>query len=374
MKTLCIIAIGTLLAVSVPLDSYSQGWKDKIGLGNKKRVKGTDLSVEETMDLLGGFKEDDGILSDFHQAHLGQIVFTTEKKDPKDITDADVKTNFSINDPIYFTFYMPKSFRNQLLYPLDAEGVSKKYEYDYSFKKFYAGEGSSSSGGNNKGIPMINRYGSHLIYLEIDGVHIDDVVFTVKVDFDSKATAFTGYILPHPSDVQMGMEMIAQMQKLSEGDHKVIMEIAGYHNASSSNKHMTDGLVASGEFTLTRKPGEKFAPVIGKTFDDFQAGMTDAALEKKFLESVIAYGKSAGWKEEYSAVKIKDSKWYIKTHKVTGVTLEKNIVAYVKSTFENGLCYVQEYIFRAQYNGSGYEEPYCSGVYNNSYPRAIDCE
>ena len=293
--------------------------------------------------------------------------------DPKDITEADVKTSFSINDPIYFTFFMSKSFRNQVLYPLDQNGINKEYYYDYSFKKWYHGPSYHSSNAH-EGIPMINGYGSNLIYLEIDGVHINDIVFFVKVAFNSTATAFTGYISPKPSDVQHSLEWINHMQKLAEGDHKVKMEIAGYEKNSESNAHMTEGLVATGEFTLSKKPGEKFAPVVGKTFADYNSGMNDAALEKKFLESVQSFGKANGYKENFTAVKIKDSKWYIKTHKVTGAVLEKNIVAYCKSTFENGMCYVQEYIFRAQYNGSGYEEPYCSGVYNNSYPRAIDCE
>ena len=120
MKTLCIIAIGTLLAFSTPATIHAQGWKDKVGLGGQKKgkVTGADLSEEQTMELLGGYKPDAGITSDFHKTHLNQIVFTTKRMDPKDITEADVKTEFSINDPIYFTFFMPKSFRNQILYPL----------------------------------------------------------------------------------------------------------------------------------------------------------------------------------------------------------------------------------------------------------------
>jgi hypothetical protein len=373
MKTLCIIAIGTLLAFA-PSTGYGQGWKDKIGLTKKSgKAKGADLSEEETMELLGGVSEDEGITSDFHQAHLNQVVFTSKRMEPKDITEADVKTSFSINDPIYFTFFLPKSLRNHILYPLDKNGVNKEYYYDYSFKKWYHGPSYTSSNAQ-EGIPMINRYGDLLIYLEIDGVHISDIVFFVKVAFDSKATAFTGYISPVPAEAQPSLPWIERMQKLAEGDHKVKMEIAGYKKNSDSNIHMTEGLIATGGFTLTKSPGEKFAPVIGKSFKDYSAGMTDATLEKKFLNGVIAYGKTNGYKEKFSEVKIKDSRWYIKKHKITGEVLEKNIVVYCKSTFENGMCYVQEYIFRSQYNGSGYEEPYCSGIFNNSSPRAIDCD
>lgn len=351
----------------------AQGWKDNLGLTKKGKVYAKDLTEEETMELLGGYKPDDGIVNEFHQSHLNQVVFTSKKMDPKDVTESDIKTSFGINDPIYFTFYMSKSFRNQVLYPVAEDGINQTYYYDHSFHKFYHGPEYKSDHAN-EGIPELNRYGTHLIYIEIDGVQIENVVFSVDVKFDSEVTAFSGYILPHPSDVQLSTEMIAAMQKVSEGDHKVRVEIAGFHLEGSSNVHMTKDLVATGEFTLTRKTGEKFGPSTGKSFADFSAGMTDAALEKKFLAAVIAFGKSAGYKEQYSAVKIKDSKWYIKTHNVTGAILEKNIVAYCKSTFANGLCYVQEYIFRAQYNGTGYEDPYCSGVYNNSYPVAIDCE
>ena len=372
MKSICIIAIGTLLAVTPPT-GFAQGWKDKIGLNKSGKVQAKDMSEEETMELLGGYKPDNGIINDFHQSHLNQVVFTSKKIDPKDITEGDLKTSFGINDPIYFTFYMSKSFRNQVLYPVDKDGINQTYYYDNSFHKFYHGPEYSSSNAN-EGIPELNRYGTHMVYVEIDGVQIENAVFSVDVKFDSEITAFTGYILPDPNDVQLGMEIITAMQKVTEGNHKVRVEIAGFHREGSSNVHMTKDLVATGEFTLTRKAGEKFAPKIGKSFADFNAGMNDPALEKKFLAAVIAFGKSAGYKEQYSAVKIKDSKWYIKTHNVTGAILEKNIVAYCKSTFANGMCYVQAYIFRAQYNGSGYEEPYCSGVYNNSYPEAIDCD
>lgn len=374
MKTLGFIAIASLMLVLSPHKIYGQSWKDKIGLTKTSgKAKGTDLSEEEVMGLLGGYAPDEGVISDFHQSHLNQIVFTSKKMDPKDITEADLKTSFSINDPIYFTFFMSKSFRNQVLYPLDQNGINKEYYYDYSFKKFYHGPTYRSTTAH-EGIPMVNRYGDNLIYLEIDGAHVDNIVFFVKIDFDSKATAFTGYISPAASEVQPSLAWIERMQKLAEGDHKVKMEIAGYKKNSESNAHMTAGLVATGEFMLRKKSGEKFTPVIGRSFSDFKPGMSNSSLEKQFLTGVIAYGKNNGFKESFSAVKIKDSKWRIKTHKITGAILEKSIVVYCKSKFANGMCYVQEYIFRAQYNGSGYEEPYCSGVYNNSSPRAIDCD
>ncbi len=365
MKSLCIIAIGTLLAIG---QGYGQTWKDKIGLTKTRgKVKGSDLNEEETWALMRpGLVPDDGIINDFHKANINQVVFMNKRMEPKDITQSDVKTSFGINESIYFTFFMPKSFRNQLLYPLDNNGsINKGYYYDNSFKKWYEGEST--------GTPKINNYGSHKVKVFIDGELIDDIVFQVEVPFKSTQTAYTGYISPVTSEKQPSLKWINHMQKLSEGNHKIRVEVIAYDQGSSP-KYSTEENVAVGEFTLTKSSGEKFAPELGVTFSDYKAGMTDANLEKDLLQKVQYFGSSNGYKEKFSAVKIRSSKWNIVHHKVTGAVLEKNIVAYCKSTFENGMCYVQEYIFRAQYNGAGYEDVYCSGIYNFSHPRAIDCK
>lgn len=374
MKSLCIIAIGTLIAMA-PAESFAQDWKDKLGVSKKGKVYAKDLNEDQTMELLGGYKPDDGVISDFHAAHQNQVVFTSKEMDPKDITEADVKTSFGINEPIYFTFFMPKSLRNQVIYPLDKNGINETYYYDNSFHKWYHGPEYNSSN-SNTGIPKINGYGSNLIYLEIDGVQIADIIFFVKVDFNSTKTAFTGYISPDPTKTQPRTEWIKHMTDLSAGDHKVKMEIAGYEKSSESNIHMTKGLIATGEFTLKKGAGENFTPKMGKSWADYTSKMNDATLEAKILKAVQDYGRVNGYSEKFVAIKIASSDWTItRTKTLTPVITGRYLVAYCRSKWENGQCKVQRYSFRQEYDGSKYSSVVISrGVYNNDYPQAIDCD
>ncbi len=372
MKSLCLLAIGVMiLTFSAPV--YGQAWKEKLQdqkdklAGQKKgKVYAPDLTDEEVMELLGGAEADEGIVSPFHQAHLGQVVFTKKKMEPKDITDADIATEFSINDPIYFTFFMSKSFRNQPLYPIDMNvgGYNQGWCWDYSFKKFYPETRDS-------GVPQYNGYGKHMVMVEVDGVQIEDIIFFVRVDFNSTKTAFTGYISPDPSQVQPTSQWIAHMAALSEGDHKVNVEIAGFDLGAGMSKE-----ILAGQFNLKKKPGESYAPVMGKSWADYSAKMNDSKLEAKILKAVQDYGRVNGYTEKFVKIKIASSDWTItRTKTIVPVITGRYVVAYCYSTWRDGQCKVQRYSFRQEYDGSGYQSTVISrGVYNNDYPQAIDCD
>ncbi|MFT5821620.1 MAG: hypothetical protein ACI8ZM_002874 [Crocinitomix sp.] len=372
MKSLCLLAIGIMIfSFSSPV--YGQTMKDKLQaqkdklVGQKKgKVYAPDLTDEEVMGLLGGAEVDDGIISPFHQGHLGQVVFTKKKMEPKDITEADIATEFSINDPIYFTFFMSKSLRNQPLYPIDMNvgGFNQGWCWDYSFKKFYPET-------NESGVPQYNGYGKHMVFVEIDGVQIEDIIFFVTIDFNSSKTAFTGYIAPNPSEVQPTTAWIELMAKLSEGDHKVNVEVAGFSLDAGMSKEQLGG-----QFTLKKKAGESYAPVMGKSWSNYSSKMNNAKLEAKVLKAVQDYGRVNSYSEKFIKIKIASSDWTItRTKTIVPVITGRYIIAYCYSTWPNGQCKVQRYSFRQEYDGSGYQSTVISrGVYNNDYPQAIDCD
>lgn len=372
MKSLCLFAICVMVfGFSGPIFGQTmkeklQAQKEKLAGQKKGRVCAPDLTDEQVMGFIGGAEPDDGIISPFHQSHLGQIVFTKKEMDPKDITEADIATEFSINDPIYFTFFMSKSFRNQPLYPIDANvgGFNQGWCWDYSFKKFYP-ETSTS------GVPQYNGYGAHNVFVEIDGVQIENIIFFVKVDFNSSKTAFTGYISPDPSVVQPRVEWIEILEKLSDGDHKVNVEIAGFSLSAGMSKE-----ILSGGFNLKKKPGENFAPVMGKSWSNYTAKMNDSRLEAKILKAVQDYGRVNRYTETFVKVKIASSDWTItRTKTINPVITGRYVIAYCYSTWPNGQCKVQRYSFRQEYDGSVYQSTVISrGVYNNDYPQAIDCD
>ena len=69
-----------LLKVSMPSSPmYGQHWTE-----------------EQVVEFLGGAESDEVILSPFHKANIGNIVFTNTEMAPKDITAADIVNEFSI--------------------------------------------------------------------------------------------------------------------------------------------------------------------------------------------------------------------------------------------------------------------------------------
>ena len=375
MKSLCLLAIGAMiLSFSAPVYGQTmkerlQAQKDKLGGQKKGRVCAPNLTEEEVVEFLGGAEPDDGILSPFHQANIGKIVFTKKKMEPKDITAADLVTEFSINDPIYFTFFMDKSFRNQVLYPLNTDGTggfNDGWCWDHSFHKFY----EESSG---TGVPQLNMYGSNMVYVEVDGKQVTEVPFYLPVNVNSTKTAFTGYISTDPkNDMVPRDEMIDYLIALPEGSHSVNVEIAGF----DLKVGMTKGLSASGGFSLKKDVGEKFSPVMGRSWADYKANMTDANLEAKVLTAVKDFGRVNSYDEKFVKIKIESSDWVItRTRTLNPVITGRYIVAFCYSTWPNGLCKVQRYSFRQEYDGSGYQSTVISrGVFSNDYPTAIDCD
>ncbi|MFK8037141.1 MAG: hypothetical protein AB8B74_02540 [Crocinitomicaceae bacterium] len=374
MKSLCLLAIGAMiLGFSIPV--HGQTMKEKLeaqkakllSQSKKGRVCAPDLTDQQVLDFLGGPVPDDGIISTFHQANIGKVVFTKKKIAPKDITAADVVTEFSINDPIYFTFFMDKSFRNQVLFPLntDGSGFNTGWCWDYSFKKFYPES-------NGSGVPKLNLQGYNMVYVEMDGKQITEVPFYLAVNSSSTETAFTGSIATDPSIIVPRPEWMDFMRDLAEGNHSFKVEIAGF----SLKAGMTKKVAATGDFTLKKKAGEKYSPVMGKSWSDYTAKMKDAKLTAKALASVKDYGHSNKYAEKFIKVKIESRDWVItRTKTLSPVITGRYIVALCYTTWPDGMCKVQRYLFRQNYNGSGYSSTLlCRGVYNNDFPQAIDCD
>jgi hypothetical protein len=373
MKSLCLLAIGVMIfGFSTAVHSQTmkeklQAQKEKLTGQKKGRVCAPDLTDEQVVEFLGGAEPDDGIISPFHQTNIGNIVFTKTKIAPKDVTAADVATEFSINDPIYFTFFMDKSFRNQVLYPLntDGSGFNAGWCWDHSFHKFYPES-------NGTGVPRLNIPGDNMIYVELDGKQITEVPFYLSVNSNSTETAFSGYIATDPKDFVPRLEWMDFMRALAEGSHAVKVEIAGF----SLEAGMTKAVAASGSFALKKAAGEKYAPVMGKSWSDYTAKMKDANLTAKVLAAVKDFGRSNGYAEKFVKVKIESSDWVItRTKTLTPVITGRYVVALCYATYPDGMCKVQRYLFRQNYDGTGYQSTVKSrGVYNNDYPQAIDCD
>jgi len=108
------------------------------------------------------------------------------------------------------------------------------------------------------------------------------------------------------------------------------------------------------EITLTKSEGEKV--LIGKTFDDYTAGMSNPELETQILEFIKEYAKNDRWSEEVLEIKIESKDWTIVNHKYSGAVLHRSIAFWVYAVWPDGHCTVQGFSAKQKFNGSGFAD------------------
>ena len=366
MKSLCIIAVSSVFMFGSVNQLNAQGWKESLGIKKTKTVTAEELTEEEIENLLGGRLQDDGITNDFHQQNLRKIVFHNTELDSKDVNASAIKKKFSINEPIYFTFYLPYSVRNHLLYEIDESGNKKMdYSYDYKWEKW---KGTTET-------PTYNAYASTDLRVFIDGKEVEVGTTIPDVGFRSTKTVVSHYITADPSKKDVSTEWIDLVQGLSAGEHELEVKVYGYKQPNGTTTMSTLEPIATGSFTLVKNSGEEYAPKYGVSWDSYTAGMKDADLEAKMLQAVQKFAKAGGYKEEFTDLKIKSDSWIITRHEISGAVTGRNLVGYCKTKWPNGTCKVQSFIFRQEHNGTDFQDHiYCVAPLAGSYPKAIDCD
>ncbi|UKN00805.1 hypothetical protein K6119_13810 [Paracrocinitomix mangrovi] len=374
MRLLCVIAISVLTVAST--SAYGQGWKDKIGLTTQKKGKvyAKDLSEEDVDQLVyHKRKTDEGIVSEYQKANLNKIVFSSKKLAPSEVNGDNVKTKFSINDPVYFNIMLPQALTNYIIYPQDENGnFLDDYCYDYSFKKWYPGDGRGAYN-TDTGLPVRNIHGSTQIEFYLDGELYNCPISLRGVNTSSTQTIYSDWIFDDPSKHDPQPDWVDLVQNLSEGEHEVKLIVYAKTNGGQDVKS-TKEPIAEGSFTLVRNPGESFTPKFDMKWADYKRGMNDGDLNSKILKEIQRFGAASKYKEEFQAIKVSSDRWTITRNALTGIPIDRSIVVYCKAKWPDGFCKVQRFLFKQDYNGSGFGEIYCAGVYWNSAPKAIDCD
>jgi hypothetical protein len=135
---------------------------------------------------------------------------------------------------------------------------------------------------------------------------------------------------------------------------------AGKHEVKLDLKSLDTGkVVASGGFTYEKG---KSPALYGTSFKDYEAGMKDAALEKRMLETVK---RELAWKDQtWTGIKIFSDDWAIVKHE-NGRILSRSLGAYLQSKKSDGTYWARVVFLGQEYNGNGYNPSFFVMEYKN---------
>jgi hypothetical protein len=255
---------------------------------------------------------DMGITNEVHKANIGKIVFSSlpvdfEKPDPKAL-----RTSFSQDDDIYARFYLGESLENHVFGEKRVKVTYPKFE----------------------------------CALSIDGVLQPLVIDKDSAMPDARETTRQLWIrVPRGrsgwGDTGEWVKLVNSAMK--PGKHEVKLELKSLDSGK---------VVASGVFSYTK--GASPARY-GTSFKDYEAGMKDAALEKRMLETVK---RELVWKDQaWTGIKIFSDDWSVVRH-ANGTILSRSLGAWVQSKKNDGTYWVRAFFLGQEYNGSGYNQSF----------------
>jgi len=91
-------------------------------------------------------------------------------------------------------------------------------------------------------------------------------------------------------------------------------------------------------------------------------GLVVANLKTQTLDAAKAWATKWGWKETITKAYFTDADWYIYRHKKTGVITRREIRGVMVMKRPDGGCSFHHCVYGQQYNGSGYNKVYTSGI------------
>ena len=260
---------------------------------------------------------------------MGQIVFTRTDLERAQITEAALVNSFNLGDPIFFRVYMKE--------PVIAE-----------FQPKLPGKGAYWISGSI-------RYKARFTV----GGEVVDTNFRIwgKAGDHETWTTWRGELLSRADKFQPGSEIFREFLSratkrglMGVGSHTIKLEITPYainidgdvnYNGSSNEPPVATGdVVATGEFTLTVKPGaySKSDPKICAP----AAGGSDPALQQQ----ILARAKAMWTRPEAPPVRVALTYggWNFNRHPISGVVLDRNIDTQIMSRGKD-YCDFQSYKF-----------------------------
>lgn len=296
-------------------------------------------------------KEEDPIYSDFHRQHMGQIVFSqsaVNRENPSGSTGG----TFKLSDRLYARAFWPHAFYNTTMQCKNGDTARYNVNDDvYPYTRIY-----------------------------VDGVMQDYLYDAAEVFEFRKANTRQIWLRPTLDDGYAEIDWVRSVNRMAPGAHKIRLE----YYIRSSNPFRPEGapysfddctaLLATGEFTLVKNPGEKM--YIGKKWSEYKAAQQNTTLETQVLAVAKAHGANdKGFAA--NSVKLMETGWRIIKNEYTGAILYRAMYVLVKSTDAEGYCRADYLEARQDYAGGSYSskvyltDPGKKIMGSNGY---IDCE
>jgi hypothetical protein len=289
---------------------------------------------------------DDGIQGDFHQKNIGKIVFSKQPTD-KNLNESSVTTSFNVGDYIYARIYLQTCVANYKVYK------------------------------TLNPIPHKNEVGGAYIKVFLDG---KDAGFSIGLkDFNGTQATITqkGLTLNGEGDAAQynSEDFINSLNDLSDGQHTYRFELWGQYDPQTAmgyDEFKTKAAIASGEFTITKKPGSGVK--LGRNWAGVESLMDDPEVAAKALKVLKEYASAHGWSEDFQSMKFAQEDWDIEYNQYTSAIVDRRIILYAFAKWPNGQCTMQRFAFIQDYNGSGYQKAVkFEGIVNDSQEQ-LDCD
>ncbi len=267
---------------------------------------------------------------------MGQVVFTRTDLERDRISEAALASSFNLGDPIFFRVYMREPSIEQFRAKLPGKSsywISRSIRYKARF----------TVGGN-----------------------VVDTHFRIwgKAGDHETWSTWRGELLSRAEKFQPGTEVFREFLSratkrglMGPGTHQIKLELIPYainidgdvnYNGSSNDPPAAMGdVVATGNFTLTVKPGAyaKSDPKICA----LPAAQSNPALEQQILSRARALWTRP--EAPPSRVVLTDYTWNMNRHPISGAVLDRNIDAMVLSRGKD-YCDFQGYNYIQPYLGS----------------------
>jgi hypothetical protein len=257
-----------------------------------------------------------GITDPVHQAHLGEVVFTRTELDRNQMSEAALVNSFNLGDPIFFRVYMREPVINQLKAQLP--------------------------GKSNYWVSRATRYRARFTV----GGQVVETTFRIwgKAGDHETWTTWRGELLSRAEKFQPGSEVFreflsraTQRGLMGVGTHRIKLEIIPYainidgdvnYNGSSNEPPVATGeVIATGELTLTVKPGSysKSDPKICAP----AVAPSNPALEQQ----ILSRARSQWTRPAAPPVRVRLSYggWNFNRHPISGLIIDRNIDTIIMS-------------------------------------------
>lgn len=276
----------------------------------------------------GGLFPDQGVHNPVHAAHQSQIVFTRRDLGIGAITEADIASDFTLGEPMYFRVFTQTSAVNAIA---AANGMGAREVYA-------------------DGVHYIARF-------SVGGQTFDTGIFPWgnRKDHETWTTWRGQFVNPGNAQLTPGTDAFLELLSratsaglLKPGTHQITMEVIPQTNTEAETK-LVAGVVAKGSFTL-RVPAGIFKAGNTAVCGAGRGGTGSAAMEARALSEARRISTSPEM-TIIRAVGIGEA-WDIERNEITGIPTERETTVAIYARGAK-YCTANVYRYYEDYMGGG---------------------